>query len=931
MNKPSKIVTIFLSSAVLTVGIFSFAYLKVLPFVVSNQKLIQFVQNKVKQQTNADLTIKNPVLHTELSPNISFKVEQIFLSKDEKTLLDLKNFKTDLSFKEILSKKIIIKKLVAKSIYADINRIQSLLPQTEQNEKEQNNDWKVDVYDALLGVRNCEILYLYNPDIMVHLKGEKIGVNNAEKVKRNVYFQLFANITRKDKHAVLKLNDNGRVYFKDKHFHVEDCPLSINNSNIFINLTADKKQNFDIDLFSKNFNLNDILDFLNTQIIENNVQESLVYFSDIKGNLDFKLNIKNDKINGNFKLNNLKFKVKDVDNIPITLTKGNIKLTSNEVKLNDFEGYYDNNIKNKIDFEGSVKDYLNSIDTDITGNAIVRNDFFKNHLSKMTGTKLEIKGEAPTRIIFKSKNNIMDFTWLFMLKPGENIKVANDYLPFENTLRLMKSEMHMENMILDIKSLDYHMIPAEKLQGRNAPRKERPKNAKKPQPIFTLNSSLDIAHNNFIKFVGFEIPQPLPSELLNAILRQDMFKKGKISGNLLIDNRGSYPVLNGFMKLDRVILPSQMTYIKEAVLETKDNLIHLNAKGGYRYAKFGFNGNIVNDLRFPIIIKDVNLSLEKLDILKMLELFNNQSSTDNVIATDEGTVKVENNNEFDIRNIIIEKARFHLDSGEYKEIKFANLDADLTLDKNGVMEIKSNRFDFAEGVSSLKANFDLINKKYNLKLGVLDINSDIIATSLLDLKREITGKARGFLDLSTDDSLKLSGSIKFKVTDGTIEKMGLVEYVMKCASILRNTLSMISPGIIADIVNVPEGHFDKITGTIILKNNIATGIKIKTFSSQLSTYIAGRYNIDNGDTSLRIYTKFSNSNKGFSGFLRKISLNTLANRIPMNSRNDANYYAVELAELPDIDANEKDCQIYFTKVEGDVANNNYISSLKKIK
>jgi hypothetical protein len=51
----------------------------------------------------------------------------------------------------------------------------------------------------------------------------------------------------------------------------------------------------------------------------------------------------------------------------------------------------------------------------------------------------------------------------------------------------------------------------------------------------------------------------------------------------------------------------------------------------------------------------------------------------------------------------------------------------------------------------------------------------------------------------------------------------------------------------------------------------------------------------------------------------------------MNSRSDVNYYAIELAELPDIDANEKDCQIFLTRVEGDVVNNNYISSLKKLK
>ena len=923
---------IFLISSIIlgtAVGGLCAFYIKGLPYIVSNPKTIKYVENLTKQYTNADLIIDKPYLHTEFSPNIEFKVNKVYLSKDNNKLLELNKFNTKISFKEILAKNIIIKRLVAESIYADVNKIQKLLP--EQKQEKKKSEWNFDIFDALLGVRNCEILYSINPETNIHLKGQHIGVNNAEKIKKNVYFQLLAEVSRKTNHVTLKLNDNGNVYFKDNLFHVENCPLGINKSNIFINLTADKKHNFDINLFSDNFNINDVLDFLNTQVIENNVQGSLVYFSDIQGNLDFKLNIKKDNLKGNFKLNKASFKVKDVNNIPITLTKGTVDLTSNDIKINNFEGYYDNKLQNKLKFEGTVKDYLNTIDTNIEGTAIVRNDFFKKHLTKMTGTNFEIKGEAPTKITLKSKNNIMDFVWLFMLKPGQNIKIANDYLPFENSLRLMKSEMHLENMVLDIKSLDYHMIPADKILSREEYAKKRAQ-GEKFQPIFRLKSSIDLKKNNYIKFVDFEIPEPLPSELLNAILRQEIFKRGKIAGKMFIDNRGKYPVLNGKMSMDRVLIPSQMTFIKEAALETKDKLIHLEAKGGYRRAKFNFNGDLLNQIKFPIIIKDVNLSLESIDTLKLLESFSNQNNADDVIATNEGVIKAENSNkEFDIRNVIIEKGRFHLDKGTYKDIEFANLDADITLDKNGVIDIKSNKFDFAQGHSSLKAVFDLINKKYNVKLGILNVNSDIIATALLDLKREIIGKADGFLDLTTDDSMKISGTIKFRVKDGQIEKIGLVEYVLKCASLLRNTVTMISPAIFADIVSVPDGKFDKITGTIIMDKNIATTINIKTYSPQLSTYIAGRYNIENGDTSLRIYTKFSNIRKGIAGFVRRISLSSLANRIPISSRNDANYYAIELAELPDIDADEKDCQIYLTRVEGDVVNNNYISSLKKIK
>jgi len=491
--------------------------------------------------------------------------------------------------------------------------------------------------------------------------------------------------------------------------------------------------------------------------------------------------------------------------------------------------------------------------------------------------------------------------------------------------------MHLEKMVLDIKSLDYHMVPADQILTKEEIDKKRAA-GEKFYPIFKLKSSVDIANNNFVKFIGFEIPKPLPSEILNAVLHQEVFKKGEISGHMFYDNRSRYPFLKGSMNMDRVLIPIQKLFIKKASLDANNHLVHINADGGYRRSKFNFNGDILNEIKFPMIIKNVNLSVENLDTIKLLEGFNNQAQADNEVVTDEGVVSVDNSQqEFDIRNVIIEKGKFHLDNGEYKDIKFSNLDADLTLDKNGIINIKSNKFSFAGGYSSLLSKFDLINKKYNVKLGVKDVDSDILANALLDLRREITGKASGFLDLTTDDTMKLSGIIKFIIKDGTIEKIGLVEYVLKCASIFRNTLTMINPGTIADIINVPEGNFDKITGDLTLNKNIVTGIKIKTYSPTISNYIAGRYNIDNGDTSLRIYTKLSNAKKGFTGMLRRISLNSLANRIPFNSKNDANYYAVELSELPEIDAEEKDSQIFLTRIEGDVVKNNYISSLKKIK
>lgn len=116
-----------------------------------------------------------------------------------------------------------------------------------------------------------------------------------------------------------------------------------------------------------------------------------------------------------------------------------------------------------------------------------------------------------------------------------------------------------------------------------------------------------------------------------------------------------------------------------------------------------------------------------------------------------------------------------------------------------------------------------------------------------------------------------------------------------------------------------------------MKDNVVEKIMIKSSAAQLSSFIIGRYEIETGDASLRIYTKFSSKNKGFAGFLRNLSLNSLANKVSVTNRNDSNYYAAELKMIPELEIGEEESQVFLTKVDGDVINFNFLSSLKKIK
>ena len=692
---------------------------------------------------------------------------------------------------------------------------------------------------------------------------------------------------------------------------------------------ADKKKNYDLEVFSKKIDVADVLTLIDSGIVENNLDEPLSYFKDLKGSFNFNVKLSNNDLKGVVNLNKISCKIVPLSNIPLLLQKGKIAMTKNEITLSDFKGFYNNKQANKVEMNGSVKDYLRSIDTDIVARAVVTNDFMLNYLSKMIGTKMELVGDSTkTRIDLKSKNNKIDILWLFGLKKGQDILVDGASLTPVDYIRGVKGDLHFENNLLNIKSIDYYIVP-------DSFTKEQ---AQKVKPVVKLAGNVDFSSPEpFVKNLGFEIPRPLPSEFLNVLIGDKMFKKGKIAGKMEMINGESYPYLNGNLSMDGVFIPSQRIYVKHGEMTTADGMLNLSAQGGYRRSKFDFSGNLLNQIKFPIVVKHTNLTIDDVDVEKFIASANNQSSE--AITSEKFDVKPsgeakdndDNTPTFDIGNFIVEDCVLYIKEGKYKDIKFDDVKATLSLDKNSVLNMYSNRFAIAEGHSSAKVNCDLKKHKYSLRLGILDVNSDIIATTLLTLPREISGKASGLIELNTDDSMKLNGSVKFLIKNGTIQKIGLVEYILKFAALFRNPLVMISPSTFSDLVNIPDGNFDRISGTLSIKDNVVEKMMIKSSAPQLSSYIVGRYDIENSDAALRIYTKFSNKNKGFAGFMRNISLNSLANRIPLSSRNDRNYYSAEISQLPPIDANEKDCQIFLTKVDGDVEHNNFISSLKKIK
>ncbi len=891
-------------------------YIKGLPYLISNEKVINKAEKIIKEYTNFDIDVQKPVLRTYFKPKLDFSVDLIKINKGNEKIAEISKLNTSFSFNEIFNKIITVNTIGADNIYIDVNKLLEGFKSEEKKEEKTNFDWTIDLFDSVLYLNNS--LIKYNPDktTQIELSADNLSIDNREKIERYVHFNLNGNILKDNKNLKIGIKDDNKVVIKNKHIYVNNCPLTLSKSKVFFNAQADKKD-YSIEIYAKKFFINDIIKLLETNIIENNIKESLAPIRKLKGNFDFNIKTTKSDINGVIKLNKLSGELIPLNNMPFYVEEGNITLKGKDIILSDFKGYYANKKSNTMTLEGSVKDYLKTMKTNIILRALLTNDFTSKYLSKAAGVNLTLTGKSQSKTIIDCENNKIDITMMGKISKGDDILVEGASLSPIKYDRAVSAIMHLNGNILNIETIKYFIA------------KELNKQTQGVKPILTLNGNVNIENGNILN-LGFKIPNPLPSEFLNVLIGQKMFRHGNFYGDMEYINTGDYPILKGDLEAEKVLIPTQRMFLKKGSIKTQDELIKIDAEGKYRRCGWIFNGNILNKILFPVIIKNTSLTIDNIDVDRILKAFNSP-----VQSADFNNEDIENSQDtnmaFDITNVIVEKATVKILKGNYNEITFSNIAADMTLNKNGIFYMTTNLFDIAQGFTNARVKCDLINHKYYLRLGIKEVDSDTIFGGILNLKREIDGKASGLIELNTDESLKLNGRIQFMVANGTIQKIGLIQYILNFASVFRNPITMLSPSIISDIINIPEGNFDKITGDLILKNNVIELMKIKSYSPSLSAFIIGKYNLENSDAILRIYTKFSNRHKGIGGFLRNISLNSLANRIPLKSRNDEHYYAAELEQLPPIDADEKDCQIFVTKVDGDVEHNNFISSLKKIK
>lgn len=912
----------------------------ILPKSVQNEQVLNFVQKTVKELTDADLQIENPVLDVSKTPVINFSIPNLTLTKSSKTLLIVKNTKGTISVKEILNKKIILQKLGADEIYVDTNALQNL--KIKKTEEQKKSEYVFDWFNALLYINKGTIIYKTPQNVLIKLLAKDIELNQSNNPKY-LHFGLLVLINHNNSDLKIGFKDRNNVYIKDNKLYTDNFEFMVNRSKVYINSII-SQQGYDITVTSAKFDIDNVKEFLKSDLIVAGGEQILSNFNNLKGTFNFKYNLKNGLINGNINVGNINFNLVPLANIPVTALSGKITMDNNNIKIDNISGFYGSSQKNIVKMFGEVKDYTKTVKTNILIGGKATNEFAK-YVSKLAGVKITLVGNSNMGVKIEYDNSgKVDIGGGFKVPKGNNILLEDASISSTKFDRYLGTKMHINGDNLWIERISYYI--SEKIT-RNS----------HIEPMVVLNGNVNLKTAQLTD-MEFDIPEPLPSEFFNILVSKRLFRNGTVSGKLKYIN-SQIPYLSGNMILKDVIVVGQKFIIKNAKLITNSQTVHIISDGRIRRTNYKFDGDIKNEMIFPVVVKNINLNLEDIDVENIIKSFqanaqrpNRQLNPNNrpKIATSKVSSKYfevqdETQNKNNVTEsmdapivfmpnlIAIEKCNFFVKKGKYKNINFGNLSADLTLTPNGILEIKSNKFDFAKGISTLKFYADLAKQKASIRLGGKDVDSNLIASDILNLPREISGKADALIELYTYKGSGLNGSIKFNIKDGSIAKLGLVQYILNMVALFRNPVVIISPATIVDIINIPEGSFKNISGSLIIKKNIAERINIKSSSPQLSAFIVGRINLINFDSSLRIYTKFSNKNKGIAGFLRKMSLSALSKGVNsiIKTENEVSYYAAELSQLPQLETGDSTAQVFLTVLDGDIQTTNFISSLKKIK
>ena len=764
-------------------------------------------------------------------------------------------------------------------------------------------------YSKDLGTINTSFTASYKGDI------NKIDYNKIS-TKGKIYSN------RGAKSAII--TNGGSFEMNNANFKIPELKGTFNKSPYEISLNVS-------DLFSPKrvvngkCNINSLdLNIINDKnlhaILPADISKQLNDIQFLNGKINLKARARNNNITAFAPLNdiNILYKPKKVT---LAINSGEILLNNDILNLNKINTQFGNM---PVFVNGKISNIEKNPNLNIYLNTKLTQEFFDQYFNNKAVYPIKLKGD----VILTSQangniNNLNTNSTLNIDAASSLYYMGASIGDVENPVKITVNTSSSPNK-LKINKFQYDKV----ITSLN----------NKPYIAPQLNASgtLTLLSNNIIGFNNFKVKTQTPTDakIFNIIFRKPFMKQGVFTSDLMLNGTSLNPKINGKFEITSIDIPFFDSTIRDVNLDFKNDKIYITSKGTVITNDVLLNAVMKNNLTPPYVIDYAKLKVTDLNVNKITDTLRDVEAE----ATRNPTISSNTLPPFDVNQLIINKADIIADKIKVRNINADNFTAKLSLDKNGLADIKDFNFNIAEGLVNGNFKHNINTHKTNLDINLDRANALIMSEALFDLKGQVYGSVNGNFSLSctgdADDCFKtLSGEGTFKIADGKMPKLGSLEYLLKAGNLLKGGFTGLSINSLIDLVTpLKTGDFESISGDIHISNGVADNINIYSNGNDLNMYMTGNYNLTTSIADMKIYGSLSKNITTVFGKIKNASLNTLFNTIPgINDATEKLLLQEDISKIPNIKNATDIYRIFKVDINGDINGSDYVRSFKWVK
>lgn len=545
-----------------------------------------------------------------------------------------------------------------------------------------------------------------------------------------------------------------------------------------------------------------------------------------------------------------------------------IAINPKDVILQPFEALLEGSA---IKVSGSIKNYAQKPDINITANGNLKTADLNKLLDKQTRQLVSSKGTLPLIAVVSGSDKELEIS----AQIGSDAQ--NYFAPV--TVKRMTGKNGLLNFSASIKDNVFKINDAGlyiAAAGFGANTKANLRNAQQLAGISGAVEGLDSKVQNFKNLV-ISIPQPL--QLSTAMLPKSSFKT---RGRIEVAGRLTSPVMKGFFEVKDADIPEYLTKIDIVTVNFNDSLISADIQN------LSINGSPLNikadaspKFNKIFVINNMEITSTGLDAEKML---NAMETPEAKKAAAQGSPAPAGSSV--VFPVKITKGHGVIDKFVMGEIKAGAISSDFTMN-NDVVYLKNLKGSAYDGEFSADVSYNLVSTAVKAKAGGKSMNANSVVTAFAAMKDQVKGK----LSFNADVSLKgatyeqqmktLKGSADFKVEDGQLGSIGRIETFLQANNLLSQKFVESQIGaLINTIAPYNTGKFDYLKGDLTFSNGWVNLNPVKSSGPHMSLAITGKMNLVNNNADMQILGTVSPEVAKALGPVAELSVDKITALIP---------------------------------------------------